>query len=111
MSRSTRYGLLIVAMIHIMTAATLSFTHGHIPSDAAGRSVVAATDDGDGGSRPGHTDACVICQTLSSTHVSSVASKTITEPVHAPVGAESDPMTLPSVPTYSSASPRGPPRA
>jgi hypothetical protein len=110
MSRATRFGLLIVAAIHIMTAATLSFTHGHIPSDAA-VSVTSASEDGDGGSRPAHADVCVICQALGSAHVTPVSAKTFGEPVHAAILAVSGYLALPSVQTYSSASPRGPPRA
>jgi hypothetical protein len=109
-SRTTRFGLLIVAVIHIVTAATLSFTHGHVPSDAV-VSVSSASEDGDGGSRSAHGDVCVICQAFGSAHVTPAAAKTFTEPVHAAVRAVDDSVVLPSVQTYSSASPLGPPRA
>jgi len=109
-TRTTRFGLLIVAVVHILTAATLSFTHGHIPSRAGDHSAIAGAEEGHGGQPPGHADVCVICQAVGSAHVSPAASRTFIDPVHALAGAEYDSVLLPALRTYSSASPRSPPR-
>jgi hypothetical protein len=108
-SRAARCGLLIVAVIHLVTAATLPFTHAHLPPDAAAGPVVAAAE-GESGSLPVHADICVICQAFGSAHVTHTPAQTFAAGTAAQAAVVLH-QTKIVAPAYSSSHPRAPPRA
>lgn len=108
-SRSARCGLLIVAVIHLVTAATLPFTHAHLPPDAVDGPVVAAAE-GENGSLPVHTDICVICQAFGSAHVTHITAQTFAAGTDGQAAVVLH-RTKIVAPPHSSSHPRAPPRA
>ncbi|MGH7447511.1 MAG: hypothetical protein ACRELT_08115 [Longimicrobiales bacterium] len=109
-SGRARYGLLIVAVIHVFTAATLSITHGHAPPAPADQPVIVAPA-GDSGAQPAHADICIICQTFGSQQLQHTTAQTFTLPAAVPPAAASDRTHIAAARTFSIASPRAPPRA
>lgn len=108
-SLATRSGLLIVAAIHFFAAATLSFTHSHLPA-AGGPGIVTDASEQQEGAPHGHTDICVICQALASAHFAAGRVQAFSDVPPRAVAAAFEQADAAAVPTYTSSHPRAPPR-
>lgn len=108
-SLAVRSGLLIVAVIHFLAAATLSFAHSHVTAAGTPDAVTDASEQ-QGSGPHGHTDACVLCQALASAHVAPGRVQAFSDVPSREVSAAFDQADAAAVPTHSSSHPRAPPR-
>jgi hypothetical protein len=107
-SGAARFGLLVVALVHLLATAALPLTHTHALAGAADR-VIAAGGDGDDRSAPGHPDFCTICSTLTHVRMAPDLAVAVSAAADVLAIAGTSPRSVISSRVFAAAQPRAPP--